>query len=638
MMDQFGFKNTLIVVMTALLIISLGVTGYMSSSQLQSTATENLITHIKSASQYESQAIEQYVENNAKPAKALAALYKKYNYVSEHEKFMEFTAQVSGVYKLTLGFDDGRSYTSKSSKTFVNGVGDTSKYDPRTRPWYSVGKSNTELTLSDVFFTKGGDPLVGAVHQIDGGVLLADIRLGNLQKILKGVDVIPGSTAFIMDAKGIVLASTTEQINLKDNIKDNDDLKKFSDEIFITGSAIVELPLNGVNNVIVSTEINLIDDIKWYLVVAVDREIAYATVNSTLQKQYITAVVIGAIFLLMLIVIITKLYQPVIALKMVVQNLSSGNGDLTQRLAINSKDDLGDIAQGINTFIENLQKMILEVKTFTTELSDGVDNLRSQTSESNHILDEHQLETNQIVTAIEELSVTAQFVASNATNAAQFTQEANRSGEASRATIINAQNSLTQLVDEVEQATLNVTRMSTETQDISSILSVIGGIADQTNLLALNAAIEAARAGEQGRGFAVVADEVRALAARTQDSTGEIDKGLNKLQQGAITVVSSINATKNTSEKTVDETVKISASLEEMSDYVTKINDLSTQISTSANEQNVVIHDISETMHRIHSMADQLTNTGTVVFEEVNQIASVNNNLTHIIDQFKVSD
>lgn len=632
----FGFKNTLIIVMASLLIIALGVAAYISSSQLQLTATDNLITYIKSATTYESENIEQYIAQKSQPAAEFAKLYGQSDYTADIAKSLAFAANLSGVYKFTLGLNDGRPYASRPQTLFINGAVDPTRYDPRTRPWYTLGKNVSALTLNDVFFTNTGDLFVNAVHPVNGGVLLAEIRLGNLQKVLEGIRVISGSTSMIIDDDGMVFASTNEKIDIKDKIQDISDLDGFSDKVFTTDTVIDELVLNGINSVIISTEINLLGGKKWYLIVSVDRDIAYAPVHNALQQQYISSIVIAVFFVVILIFFLAKLYQPVLALKKVVQNLSSGNGDLTQRLDITSKDDLGDIAQGINIFIETLQKMIIEVKMFTGQLSNGVNNLRIETSESNKILDQHNLETNQIVTAIEELSVTAQFVASNATDAAEFTQEANTSGEASRATIINAQNSLEQLVKEVDQATKNVTEMSNETQEISSILGVIGGIAEQTNLLALNAAIEAARAGEQGRGFAVVADEVRALAARTQDSTGKIDKGLEKLQLEAITVVSSITTTKKTSEETVKETVKISTSLKEMSDYVTKINDLSTQISTSANEQNVVILDISETMHRIHNMTDKLTNTGSVVFDEVNQIATVNEALANIINQFKV--
>jgi len=235
-----------------------------------------------------------------------------------------------------------------------------------------------------------------------------------------------------------------------------------------------------------------------------------------------------------------------------------------------------------------------------------------------------------------ELSSTAELVVQNSEEAARFTQEANLTGDMSKNTILKAQESLSVLAKEVAKSTVDVERMSKETQDIASILTVIGGIAEQTNLLALNAAIEAARAGDQGRGFAVVADEVRALAQRTQQSTGEIDDALIKLQQGSESVVSSIESTKITSEETINEAAGVASSLETMTGFVTKINDLSMLISNSANEQNSVIQEITQNMESIHSMVENLNKKGSSTLQETQNIADTNNQLASIVGKFKL--
>lgn len=636
-MKQLGFKNTLILVVTGLLIIALGLTSYISISKLKDTATESLLGNILRASQYEVEGIQSYIEKNSQPVAELAKLYDKYDYSENHEKYMEFAAKVAGASKITLGMDDGRSYTSKESKTFPGGVGKTDKYDPRTRSWYKLGKQVSDLSLVDVFITKQGAPLSGAVYPIKGGVLLADVRLSHLQEILEGVDVVEGAVGMIVDQNGMVLASTSESIKIQDKLKDIDGLSDFSSNMFGEENVIEELNLNGIDSLIVSSRIELVGSKPWYLIVSVDRQIAFASVHSASQQLLLVVLAIMMFFVGTLYFVLNRIYRPVIALKKLVASLSSGDGDLTQRLEVNTDDDLGQIANSVNTFIESLQSMILEVKRVSGRLSEGVSVLKTHSDQSASILEQHQQETDLVVTAVEELSTSAELVAENAQEAAQFTQEANTSGETSKETIANAQRSLQRLSEEVEGATRNVTNMSHETQDISSILSVIGGIADQTNLLALNAAIEAARAGEQGRGFAVVADEVRALAGRTQDSTGEIEQALEKLQHEAGSVVNSIESTKNTSEQTVDEAAGVSASLEVMSDYVTKINDLSIQISSSAQEQNAVIQEISQNMARIHTMVEELTTTGSSVNQETHHINEINEQLNGIVGQFKLS-
>jgi methyl-accepting chemotaxis protein len=153
-MNRLGFKNTLIVVVIGLLIVALGITSYLSISKLEETAKSSLITSITDSSQYEAESIHRYISQHAQPVVSLAALYKKNNYQQDHEKYLEVGNAAANATKLTLGFDDGRSFTSRASETFPGGVGITLKYDPRTRSWYQLGKKSTGLALSDVFATK----------------------------------------------------------------------------------------------------------------------------------------------------------------------------------------------------------------------------------------------------------------------------------------------------------------------------------------------------------------------------------------------------------------------------------------------------------------------------------------------------
>jgi methyl-accepting chemotaxis protein len=635
-MNKLGFKNTLIIVVIGLLISALGITSYLAINKLEETAKSYLLGNLMDASKYEAENIHDYIRKSTLPVVNLAALYKKNNYSENHEQYMEIGASVSGVTKLTLGFDDGRSYTSRPSKTFPGGVGIPSQYDPRTRSWYQLGKNSSALTLSDVFATKQGALLLLAVHPVKDGVLASDVRLTYLQALIEGVNVVDDAVGLIVDQNGMVLASTSEEAKVQDNINDISDLSSFSKRMVNNETLIEEISLNGMVNILVSTRIELEGSKPWYLMIAVDKEAAFATVNEASWQLLILSSIITIFFVIILILILNRIYQPVIALKELVENLSSGDGDLTQRLIVSGEDDLGQIATSVNSFIESLQLMMLDVKRVSIRLSEGLDVLKTHSDESTAILGKHQQETDQVVTAVEELSVTAELVAENAQDTAMFTQEANASGETSKETIINAQKSLKRLAQEVESATVNVANMSQETQDIGSILNVIGAIAEQTNLLALNAAIEAARAGEQGRGFAVVADEVRALAGRTQASTGEIEQALAKLQKESVSVVSSIDSTRNTSQQTVSEAAAVAESLETMTGFVTKINDLSSQIASSAQEQNAVIREISQNMSRIHIMVQELTTMGISVNQETNQIHDVNAQLNNIVASFKL--
>ncbi len=274
--------------------------------------------------------------------------------------------------------------------------------------------------------------------------------------------------------------------------------------------------------------------------------------------------------------------------------MSSGDADLTRRITIRAEDELGAIGHSVNRFIIYLQNMISEVTQATGDMAGSLEKLQQTSAQSNQILARHASETDQTVTAITEMSSTAETVAHNAAETAAFTRRANEHADRSRVVVGEASNSVIALIDEVSSATHKVESMQQDAQRITETLGVIGAIAGQTNLLALNAAIEAARAGEQGRGFAVVADEVRALAARTQASTSEINEMLSRLTQG---VTSSVSAMENTQ-----------ASCQSAS--VSQINSLSTQIATAAEQQSAVSEEINRSMVQIREMVAQLVDSG----------------------------
>nr|QXF14445.1 methyl-accepting chemotaxis protein PctC [uncultured bacterium] len=637
-MNRLGFKNTLVAVVSALMLISLSTTIMVSNQILKKTTAEDLEPSMLVSATYESLGIARHVERSAETAQALALSYPKYVDEVATEKLMALSAKVANVHKVTAGFADGRAFSSKSDDIFIQGIADINKYDPRTRPWFKLGRKSTALTLSDVFFTvKHKVPMLGAVHPIKDGVLLVDIRLNHLKGLLENMNVVEGTVGVITDGKGMILASTADFATVRENIKSLALTSSMASNILNNDHTFNIMDIDGNENAFLSKRVNLVANENWYLIIAVKTELAYTQVNEAAWQLNILALVIAIISALVLLFVLNHLYRPVLELKNTVQKLADGEGDLTSRLVVDSDDDLGDIAKGINAFIENLQSMMLEVRNMTNKLSNGVNVLKTQGSDSAHILKEHYSETAQVVTAMGELNGSAKLVSDHAEETVTFINEANTIADQSKNTIERAQQSLQTLVNEVDSATENVTTMSKETQGIASILSVIGGIADQTNLLALNAAIEAARAGEQGRGFAVVADEVRALAGKTQDSTSEVENALDKLNTGANAVVTAIERTAGTSQSAVAEAEGVATNLGDLTRYVTQINDISIKISTSAHDQSKVIQEIDRAMTSIHHMVESLNRQGQNVRTETDSIEEINQQLVSIVDRFKLN-
>lgn len=360
-------------------------------------------------------------------------------------------------------------------------------------------------------------------------------------------------------------------------------------------------------------------------------------ITDQLNRTITLALLIAGILIMLLSVAATRVaYRPIISLRELVAELSQGNGDLTRRLVVTGQDDLGQISAGINRFIQSLQEMMLEVDGATARLSHGIQQLTHQTEANKQLIDSHVQETDLAVTAITEMSSTASSVAENAAAAARLTQKTNEQANASRLVVNTAITSVTTLVDEVDATAGSIQTMQQDAEQISSVLGVIGSIAEQTNLLALNAAIEAARAGEQGRGFAVVADEVRALAARTQSSTREIKEMLGKLQSGTQMVVQSIDSTKHSCLRTADNTSLVTTALDEMSTHIVDINDLSTMMATAAEEQRAVTEEISRNMNAIKDVIHSLQVNGEETIHSTACMSETYRQLSDIVSHFKL--
>ncbi|MCW8996338.1 MAG: methyl-accepting chemotaxis protein, partial [Psychromonas sp.] len=365
-----------------------------------------------------------------------------------------------------------------------------------------------------------------------------------------------------------------------------------------------------------------------------------AATESIFDEKVDTVITTSAVLIVFAFIIaiwiVSVTVKGLVVLKERIDTLATGEADLTSRIAISSDDELGDIGNSVNNFIIYLQSMMLDIAQASVHITDSINQLNVQSEQNNQALLSHAAETEQVVSAITEMSATSDTVAQGAAETASNTQKANDEALLSKDIVVEASNSVIALVDEVESAASSINIMNANTQQIIQVLSVIGEIAEQTNLLALNAAIEAARAGEQGRGFAVVADEVRSLAARTQSSTAEISSILNTLRNDAASAVAAMDVTKASCERTAENTARVTKSLDSVTNFIVEINDLSTQIATASEEQSSVSEEVSRNMNNIHQMVQQLTENGQASVDSTQSLASANAQLDALVSKFKV--
>lgn len=306
------------------------------------------------------------------------------------------------------------------------------------------------------------------------------------------------------------------------------------------------------------------------------------------------------------------------------------DGDLSQKITVDSKDEIGKLLFSLEEMRTNLHNMVSELTSSSTQLAATAEELAVVTGETNKNISVQTSEIDQVVTAINEMSATVHEVATNAANTSQAAQEANISTVDGQQVVEMTVESIGHLATEIDNTSDVVNQLEADSEAISGVLDVIKNIAEQTNLLALNAAIEAARAGEQGRGFAVVADEVRTLASRTQESTLEIEEMIDKLQQGSQNAVSAMTLSKNNATESVDHANKAGMALAMITSSVSNISDMSTQIASAAEEQAIVTEEINRnisTVNEIMARTADGANETTAASEELAQLAANMNNL-----------
>ncbi|MDF2152692.1 methyl-accepting chemotaxis protein [Vibrio sp. CAU 1672] len=499
--------------------------------------------------------------------------------------------------------------------------------------WFFNFTASGQETSVSIFQEANGEVKMFVNYQDVGGVSMSGLSksMDDMVSLLTGFKIEQTGYVFLTDASGAVQIHP-QQAKLKSSISQwfgADTAKLMNKSTF----NLIETELDGQQMFVASLYVPSMD---WFVIGVVPVDEVFADLNATGQKMLLTTLIVAAVFILMGIVLANSITKPIKLIADRFTDLGQGEGDLAQRIEVSGNDETAQLARGFNGFIEKIHATMKEVSQTSHYLSDAAESVQTKANTTHDNSQEQRDQTIQVVTAINQMGATIGEIASNAATAADTANQASDNTQIGREVVTKAKEVISRLADDVETTSVVVTQLATTTNDIGSILDVIRDISDQTNLLALNAAIEAARAGEQGRGFAVVADEVRNLASRTADSTDEIQKMINQLQTDAQDAVQAMEAGKTVTFEGVTATDEAVEVLLSISGRIADISDRNTQVATATEEQSTVVQTINQNIEEINAINEVTTTTAEELASASQELRELSSRLDNMVGSFKL--
>lgn len=616
---KLSLQAKLISAALAVTIVVALILTWLSFSQLKETSQRSLTTEVSAQTSAFTAYLSSWANDRSRSMTAIRTAIEQHIISNDGKpdplKVREILTQgkLSVDFGMTFfGMEDGAMF--RYDKRLDEGR--TDNYDPRVRGWYKAAKKSNNALISKPYIAATAkklaitfvEPIIinGQYVGATGGLVYMDKILANVLDLKVQGD----GYAVLLDKANVITAHPNEELILKETTSLGN---QFTISELSKNSNFNKLLDIKVLNEDTAVYISDVPGTNWLLSLVMKKDVLNQPMNALLIKILLVVAVLLALATAGVTVLIRWLFEDLKQVSEGLENIAQGNGDLTLRINTNSNDEIGILAENFNQFVSYLHGILSNVNNVSQELDSQADATANQSVASAEKIKIQQDEMTLVATAVNEMNTATQDIANSAMSAASAAESAVGMSSEGQEQVRKSQESINALAGEVSGASDVILQLDKHVQEIGTILATISGIAEQTNLLALNAAIEAARAGEQGRGFAVVADEVRVLSQRTHSSTEEIQKMIEVLQNTAQDAVKSMESSQSLADTSVGDAEIASESLSKIREEIMSINDMVTQIATAAEEQTAVTSEINTNTSNVtsatHDLAAQSENS-----------------------------
>ncbi|CAJ1861278.1 MULTISPECIES: methyl-accepting chemotaxis protein [Aeromonas] len=516
----------------------------------------------------------------------------------------------------------------------------TGNYDPRERPWYQDAVKAGQLIVTAPYVSVTMQKLVVTLsepvrHQGElVGAVGANLALDKLIDEVLAMQVQGEGYAMLLDSSGLIVGHPNKELALKQIGELSPDLSAATFQQW--GRENNELHAATLDGRDVLLAVQPVPGTDWLLAMVMYRDVLEAPLASLLWQLVGLTLALMLVFSALLTAMFKYLFADLGRVAGALHDIAHGEGDLTVHIDTRSQDEVGQLARNFNQFVARLHGIVSRLRDVTVELAAQSRAQAAGAHSRSQRVRQQQDEIVMVATAVTEMASATQEIAGNAEFAATTSGEAVKLAVAGQSQVGQSQRSITGLADEVADASQIINELDAHAQKISGILATISGIAEQTNLLALNAAIEAARAGEQGRGFAVVADEVRVLSRRTHDSTDEIQQMIETLQQTTRRAVGGMETSRQLAGTSVEDAESANQSLARINEAIGSISDMATQIAAAAEEQTSVTSEISRNTENIRHVSQELAEQANQEAAQAAELKALTERLEQEIGRFRL--